>query len=183
MKWQRWHAPQRRLIPPTLRAWLTDTGSLTQRLQSVSQRGFSVQVIVSGWQLPSLDEARQLKCDPRQWVFCREVILLEGNAPRVFARTVVPLVSYPPLKQQLSALGSGSLGALLFSDPTVQRGPLEVSYLTSSDLLHEHAQAATDKIFTVLWARRSCFKLKQQALLVSEVFLPGDHTCPWYIPK
>jgi chorismate--pyruvate lyase len=175
----RWQPPQKRIIPQRLWRWLTNTGSLTQLLEQHSQQGFSVKVLLSGWQSPTLEEARRLKCDAQQKVFCREVLLLDGETPRIFARTVVPIVSYPALKQRLTALGNASLSALLFSDPTVERGPLEVSRLTQGDVLLEHAQLATESTFDHLWARRSCFKLKGHALLVSEVFLPGDQHCPW----
>lgn len=175
----RWQPPQKRIIPQRLWQWLSNTGSLTQMLAQQSQHGFGVKVLSSGWQSPTLEEARRLKCDVKQQVFCREVLLLDGEMPRVFARTVVPLASYPALKQRLIALGNKSLGAMLFRDPTVQRGPLEVSRLTQGDVLLEHAQFATAETFAHLWARRSCFKLKGHVLLVSEVFLPGDKHCPW----
>lgn len=175
----RWQPPQKRGIPQQLWRWLTDTGSLTQLLEQHSQQGFSVKVLSSGWQSPTLAEALRLRCSPQQNVFCREVLLLDGQTPRIFARTVVPIASYPTLKQRLTALGNASLGALLFSDPTLVRGPLEVSCLTRGDVLLEHAQLATANRFDHLWARRSCFKLKRHTLLVSEVFLPGDQDCPW----
>lgn len=174
-----WLTPPKAQLPASLADWLQNTGSLTAKLKAHSQQAFSVQLMSSGWQKPTFDEALALRIDPRQQVFCREVCLLDGNQPRVFARTVVPLRSYPMLRMGLSRLGNASLGEWLFKDPAVSRGPLQISLLSSGHLLSRHACLAAALPTQCLWARRSCFTLRGKALLVSEVFLPATEHYPW----
>ncbi|MDT8310558.1 MAG: chorismate lyase [Methylophaga sp.] len=174
-----WLTPPKVQLPASLADWLQNTGSLTAKLKAHSQQAFSVQVRYSGWQKPTIDEALALRIDRRQQVFCREVCLLDGNQPRVFARTVVPLRSYPVLRMGLSRLGNASLGEWLFNDPAVSRGPLQISFLAAGHLLVRHACQAAALPAQALWARRSCFTLRGKALLVSEVFLPETEHYPW----
>lgn len=174
-----WLTPPKSRLPANLANWLRDTGSLTAKLKTHSQDKFSVQLLNSGWQKPTVDEALALKIDRRQQVFCREVCLLDGDQPRVFARTVVPLTSYPVLRIGLSRLGNASLGEWLFKDPAVIRGPLQSSLLAAGHLLSRHACRAAELPTQPLWARRSCFTLRGKALLVSEVFLPATEHYRW----
>jgi len=177
--YQHWLTPPKAQLPASLADWLQNTGSLTAKLKAHCQQSFSVQLLSSGWQKPTFDEALALRIERRQKVFCREVCLLDGNQPRVFARTVVPLKSYPVLRRGLSRLGNASLGEWLFNDPAVSRGPLKISQLAAGHLLSRHACQAADLPAQALWARRSCFTLRGKALLVSEVFLPATEHYQW----
>lgn len=174
-----WLTPPKAQLPASLADWLQNTGSLTAKLKAHSQQAFSVKLLSSGWQKPTFDEALALRIDHRQQVFCREVCLLDGNQPRVFARTVVPLRSYPMLRMGLSRLGNASLGEWLFNDPAVSRGPLQISFLAAGHKLSRHACQAAALPAQALWARRSCFTLRGKALLVSEVFLPETEHYRW----
>ena len=49
------------------------------------------------------------------------------------------------------------LGAALFADPCITRGPLASARLTPAHPLHRHACAATGQDLPTLWARRSLF--------------------------
>jgi chorismate--pyruvate lyase len=62
-------------------------------------------------------------------------------------------------------LGSRSLGELLFSDRAFQRGELQVTRYPAGWL---PAAVRSEQ----LWARRSCFRRGELAVLVAEVFLP-----------
>lgn len=174
-----WLTPHKARLPAALADWLQDTGSLTARLKAHSQQTFSVKVQNSGWQKANIDEARTLHIDRRQRVYCREVCLLDGQQPRVFARTIVPLASYPTLRMGLSRLGNASLGQWLFNDPGVTRGPIEICRLPIDHPLNRHACQAAAIDMQSLWARRSCFTLRGKTLLVSEVFLPATEQYQW----
>lgn len=174
-----WLTPHKARLPADLADWLQDSGSLTARLKAHCQQTFSVQLRDSGWQKSMIDEALALNIDRRQQVFCREVCLLDGEQPRVFARTIVPLSSFPALRMGLTRLGNASLGQWLFSDPAVVRGPIEVSLLPVGHLLCQHACQSAGISLQPLWARRSCFTLRGKALLVSEVFLPASGHYQW----
>lgn len=150
---------RRPALPQHWRPWLCERGSLTQQLSKASQHHLSVEVLRLVWARPSLTEARLLGIPQRQKALIREVHLCGYGTPWVFARSVIPAATLKGPDRRLLLLGNRSLGTLLFSDPAIQRGPLEVCRLL-------HQQQAC-------WARRSVFQLSHGPLLVSEIFLPA----------
>ena len=112
-------------VPAELRNWLLDSGSLTKRLQQASDNQFSVQVLNQSVQLPNLSERRALGLAPRRLALIREVLLFGRGVPWVFARSVIPLQTLTGRLRKLRHLDNRPLGALLFSDPTMTREPLE----------------------------------------------------------
>lgn len=65
------------------------------------------------------------------------------------------------------------LGEVLFSDPGVVRGRMEVAKLLPDHVLFGSAAQGMDPPPPSLWARRTLFYLERRPLLVNEVFLPG----------
>ncbi len=135
--WSKWHTPQRRLMPSDLRDWLTDTGSLTRRLQLYNKNGFSVQLLGNHWIKPLVEESLLLQVPMHQISLQREVRLLDGDTANVYARTVIPLETYYAMKQRFTALGNKPLGELLFTDPSVERGSMEIACLRAGEWLYE----------------------------------------------
>lgn len=172
--WTHWQPPVLAALPPSLRSWLTDTGSLTRQLQQVCEQPFAVVLLQSGWQRPLPDESLLLHQPLRQMMFTREVQLLDGEQPEVYARTLVPVSTYRAMRARFDALGNRSLGEMLFNEPRLQRGPIEVACLRSPQPLFKLASRHLKNEPEQLWARRSCFYLAGKAMLVNEVFLPGD---------
>lgn len=172
--WQPAHAVK---LPTELADWLTDTGSLTLKLQQTSQQQFHVDLLDTGWQKPLAEEALRLGQATEEMAYCREVILRDGKLPRVYARTIVPRNSYQKLQAQLpiDSLGNRSLGEMLFNDSAMTRGPLEVARLHSGQALFElarqHGMVLDANI--AVWARRSCFYVADNRLLITELFLPS----------
>lgn len=158
--WQSIH--RRPAIPAHWRPWLCERGSLTQQLRIASDGEFEVELIHLSWEHPTLEEAALLDIPVRQRALIREVHLLGKGIPWVFARSVIPSETLKGPDRRLLLLGNRSLGSLLFSDPAIRRGDIEVSRQ-----LHDNQ---------LCWARRSMFYLKQGPLLVSEVFLPSMAT-------
>lgn len=174
----RWHPALTTKLPSKLASWLTDQGSLTLRLQQTSEQQFRVDLMHTGWQKPLIDEALKLGQPLAEKAYCREVLLSDGDSPRVYARTIVPRASYQALQTHLHIhhLGNRSLGEILFSDPAIERGPLEVIRLQSGQNLFERAKQYgidLDESAT-LWARRSCFHYAVYKLLICEIFLPNQ---------
>lgn len=164
----KWHSGKQlgiRLRDPVLRDWLLDRGSLTDRLLARSAGDFHVELIGQRRGTAKPDEARALGLGLRQAVIIREVILCGRNEPWVFARSILPEKSLSHSLRHLKRLGSKPLGAVLFADPHMHRGPIEVARINAPEL---PARIACDT-----WGRRSVFYLQKQPLLVSEVFLPG----------
>ncbi|EAR62518.1 chorismate--pyruvate lyase family protein [Neptuniibacter caesariensis] len=158
-RWTSLRRPFEQAAPQAWRSWLTDAGSLTQRLVKLSKGNFRVEVIRQGWLRPTRSEAKALGMTERQFALVREVQLIGNDQPWVFARSIIPAQTLTGSQRQLRMLGNRSLGTLLFTDPTMRRGPLQISRLKTRDH-HE------------VWARRSIFYLSDKPLLVSEVFLP-----------
>jgi chorismate--pyruvate lyase len=172
INWTRWHSPQRRLMPSELAPWLTDTGSLTRRLKLHNQHGFSVKVLGNHWIKPLTDESLLLQLPTTQMAYQREVNLLDGDYANVYARTVIPLATYQAMKHRFNSLGNKPLGELLFTDPTVTRGPIQIASLKPGQWLYEMALLEEELRPDELWARRSQFFISGKPLLVNEIFLP-----------
>jgi chorismate--pyruvate lyase len=167
----------RRSIPAELAGWLLDTASLTQRLLQLCAGQFSVRVLSQSWDRPQRDEARALGMRPDGQALIRQVQLLCGNRPWVYARTVIPATSMCGRLQRLAHLGNRPLGAMLFADPGMRRGRVELARITPGQRLFAAALQHSDgRPPTAIWGRRSVFRITGKPLLVSEIFLPGFPT-------
>jgi chorismate--pyruvate lyase len=177
--------------PPSLRAWLTASGSLTARLKAHSET-FRVQCLHQHTARCLSDEAAVIGLHRAGRVWEREVLLRCDNTPVVFAHTVVPMSATAADWPLFSALGERSLGTTLFGDPTVRRGVLEFARLRPGHPLARRAAAAlalplplvseaseadqTNEALPqerILYARRCLYRRRQGTLLVTEVFLPS----------
>ncbi len=154
------------------RPWLTDHGSLTQRLQANCQ-AFRVLRLNQAVGQPIPDEARPLKLRRHQCAVIREVLLLCGDTPLVFAHTVIPLSGQRGPWQSLAGLGNRSLGTTLFADPRIERFPLEYRRLDQRHPLFQAASQHLNSPVMMLWARRSLFVLNHKPIQITEVFLPS----------
>lgn len=161
-------------MPAAIWPWLLDPSSLTLRLQQAcGGGGFRVRVVAQRWELPLLSEARALHIAPRRRALIREVWLLCGGRPWVFARTVIPARTLTGPQRRLDHLGERPLGGLLFSDPSMRRGQLEIARIGRGQPLFALATATLPAPPEAIWGRRSLFYLRNKPLLVCEMFLPG----------
>lgn len=170
--WTRWHPPQRRLMPAKLASWLTSTDSLTRRLQTYNKHGFSVELLGNCWIKPLTDEAISLGLPMAEHIYQREVRLMDGDTANVYARTVIPRTTYMAMQHRFNSLGNKPLAELLFTDPQVKRGEIEIACLKPGQWLYEMAVLDEDYRPEMLWGRRSVFYLSGNKLLVNEIFLP-----------
>lgn len=157
-------------LPAVWRSWLLDDGSLTQRLQQHCHGQFQVEVMSQKLERPMRSEARALGRPGTELAWVRQVRLCCDGGAWVFARTVIPLPSLRLGLGRLTQLGSRPLGAVLFADPKIHRGPIEVAAIRSHHRLHAMAQVPNQH---TLWGRRSVFVLHACPLLVSEFFMPA----------
>ncbi len=156
-----------------IKTWLTDSGSLTERLQALGS--FSVVLQNQRLAKPTGDEAVELGLRHTQVAWTREVALFVDGKPVVFAHTVLPRRPRGPLIRWLERLGNRSLGALLYAHPRFSRGPLAARRLDQRHALFQPSIKAlqlTDVPPPALWARRSRFSFGKQSILVTEVFSP-----------
>lgn len=157
-----WQAPESVVFSdPYLKNWLLDTGSLTERVQSLC-RHFELVVLGQGQQ--DLHAAEQDWLGPNQGnVDVREVLLCADGVPWVFARSVIP---HALVDGELADLGREPLGKRLFNDSRFTRTPFELCTLPAP---------AIDPMLprTALWGRRSRFERAGWRMIVAEVFLPA----------
>lgn len=173
-RWQPARRCLRGALPARTRGWLLDEGSLTARLQAASRGRFAVRLLAQRWQRPRPAERRALGLHPARHALVREVLLECAGEPWVYARSVVPASALSGEFRQLRRFGSRSLGALLFADPRVRRGPFELACVAPRHGLLPAALGVTQPV----WARRRLFALRGRALLVQELFLPA-HGAGW----
>lgn len=163
---------QRSTVPRGALDWLLDQDSLTKRIISACPGKFSVQVLSQRWELPMAHEARALKLDRHNYALVRQVQLMCGDTPWVYARTIIPRQTLSGRLRRLAHLESRSLGAVLFADPSMQRDEVEVACVRAGTALHDIIEQRVLATREVVWGRRSRFHVDNKPLLVSEFFLP-----------
>lgn len=171
--WESWQAFQCATVPAGVSSWLRDTGSLTARLVKACDGRFRVRVRHQGWGRPLYSESRLLGMRRGETALVREVELLCNGVPWVFARTLIPASSLRGSARRLAGLGDKPLGAVLFSDPSMRRGPTQVARLLPRHPLFAVATNSLEQKPAELWGRRTRFHLAGKPLLVNEIFLPG----------
>ena len=101
-------------------------------------------VLNQDWDRPRPDEARVLGMRAQGRALVRQVQLLCGGRPWVYARTLLPRATLTGPERRLAHLKSRSLGAVLFADPTMQRGRTEIVRLRPADDLYTLAAQTLD---------------------------------------
>ena len=167
--WQTYKRTPYTAVPPRMRGWLLDKGSLTQRLIVLSNGNFRVEILRQQIAYPTLSEIRVLKIPLRQKAFIRQVALYGHGVPLVYARSVIPLKTLTGRLRSLRNLKNTPLGALLFKDAAMKRGPIETGCTKS---YADSNQEFFNETATTIWGRRSLFYLDKKPLLVSEQFMP-----------
>lgn len=161
-----------RAIPTNLRPWLMDKGSMTARMRHYCQGAFSVKLLRQDWGKPDSNEATFLKIAPTSRVLIREVLLCCYEQPFLFGRTLFPYALFQGKgRKLLGLLDNRPIGDFLFRTPGVKRGDIEIALLSHDQLEYSYVNAHAPAVDDTLWARRSCFNIDKQRLLVTEVFL------------
>ncbi len=98
----------------------------------------------------------------------REVLMLCGDSPWVFAQTVIPqatVAEHPWLRE----MGNRPLGDFLFEQSNVMRDSLYLARLTPGHPLYERAlgNADLDEFPDALWARRSAIRIHESELSIN----------------
>ena len=136
-------------IPEYVSKWLLDSQSLTYKLKD-KYSDFKVNVLSQEQNSPYECELKLLGSSTNLNIIVREVELLGSQKPVVNARSLIPLTDDT---RDILKIGSRPLGEILFNDPEIKRGHLEVGSFNNS------------------WARRSTFTIGKTTLLVTEIFL------------
>ncbi|NBV80369.1 MAG: chorismate lyase [Burkholderiaceae bacterium] len=164
--------------PLFLQDWLSDTGSLTRKLESTLRYKQDEHL-----ELRILADCRQNLVSSEKSFFrrplsrsrIREVVLCDQGEPIIVARSVLPISSSIGTNHRILKLGHKPLGAVLFAKDL--RGRFRpVREIVRLD--HHHPEwKACQKRFKDLpkrvWARRTLYQLNGHPLLVMEIFLPA----------
>ena len=161
------------------RHWLTDVGSLTQKLKRHSQV-FNVLRQAQQRAPTPLAESHAINMPNRRRTWQREVLLFCDGVPVVYAHTITPLESVSRDWPFFKRLGNQALGVALFANPLIRRAHFEYTRLSERDELYQTTQAAIASHGLVLpkhiWARRCVFhhsRHKNSRMMVTEVMLPA----------
>ena len=154
--------------------WLSDQGSMTNRLIEAADFPLTVKVMSSSDKTIENEERSFLKITANQ-SYVREVIMSINNNPWLYGRTVIPQQTLQGEGFALKLLGDKPLGQLLFKNELNSRQFIEVAIITKYHQLYP-LFAMNDKQQENLWARRSLFLFNGSPLLVQEVFMPS---CPF----
>lgn len=132
-----------------------------------------MRVLSQAWGTPCTDEAQLLGMPQGQRAIIRQVQLLCDGQPWIYARTVIPVTSLRGRLQRLVHLGTRPLGGMLFADPGMRRGTVQLARIRAGQALHAVATVRLQPSPAEIWGRRSVFRIADKPLLVSEIFLPG----------
>jgi chorismate--pyruvate lyase len=156
--------------PVALWSWLTDSGSLTQRLREHAGTSFRLHVLAEQREPLRHNDATRMQVAADQQALIREVRLDADGQAAIHAVTVIP-ASTLDQHPELATLGARPLGEALFERADVARAPFEVACLGPSHPLAARALAAAGQERARLWARRSVVRVAGQPLLIHECFL------------
>jgi len=157
--------------PEKIASWLYDHNSLTKKLESHFS-SFTVEVKQQLTTKPIAQLSNLFNSEDT--ILVREVFLHCDNQPVVFAQTEIPFSTQTEQPATLNNIGEQPLGKILFQDPTMLRGQIEVTEFKKGSIFHELAEDLQQPIAYSLWARRSLFYLNNKPLLVTELFLPAS---------
>lgn len=166
-----WH-PVPVSAPVDIRWWLLHRDSLTRLLQARSEQ-FRVEPVFQALTTACIDELEVMNLRRQTQALVREVYLRCNEIPVVFAHSVVRKDHLQGAWRGLGRLGNRSLGTMLFTNPLIRRTAFTYKKLKPHHPLFNRACEQLQSRPMALWARRSLFTLRNQPILVTEIFLPA----------
>lgn len=170
--WNRVGSGAIHLAPRQLQTWLSDTGSLTRKLEAAFESRIEVLVLADHLQTIHSDESRFFHGRSKR-CRVREVLLLIDQQPIVIARSIIPTFTASGSNHAILKLGKKPLGAVLFQGRNRNRlkAHREIAQLDRRHPLWKDCHRRYPEMPTGSWARRTLYHLKGHPLLVNEVFL------------
>lgn len=153
--------------------WLLEEGSLTRRLQELCADGFNLRLLGEAEIKLAEREASLLDAAAGAPARAREVYLACGESPYIYAFSLLPYTTLRGGGRYLNGLGSRPLGDALFSDPSLERGQIEITRLQPGTAFHSRVLQGCPASNEPIWGRRSVFRTGGSTLLVCEFFLPA----------
>lgn len=164
--------------PLALQEWLSDTGSLTRKLENELQypadRHLELQILADCKQNLVASEKKFFR-RPMNRSRIREILLCDQGEPIVMARSVLPITSSIGSNHRILKLGHKPLGAVLFAKDLKGRFR-PIRQIVRLDHHHPEWKACRRRYADLpkrVWARRTLYQLNGHPLLVMEIFLPA----------
>lgn len=173
--WNRVDSGELHQAPRKWQPWLSDTGSLTQKIERVIGQKLEVLVLRDCRQNLNSDESRYFHFKIKR-CRVREVLLCANGIPLVMAHSIIPTTSSSGSNHEVLRLGRKPLGAVLFAKTRMhskQKPPREIARLDKQSPLWKKCFQQYPELPSVSWGRRTLYQLQGRPLLVSEVFLPA----------
>jgi len=139
-------------------SWITEEGSLTERLKKEFD-DVKVEVVYEGVYL--LDKN----------FYVREVFLKSNDSPKIFGRTRVKIEDLQESWSPLKNLGDQSLATVLFNSPDIKKTSVFYKELFLDDSMFVHINSLSPIDKKSLWARRSSWEKQGAKLELIEIFL------------
>lgn len=164
--------------PLSLRDWLSDTGSLTRKLETALEyahdRHLELQILAD-YKQNLVPSERLFFRRPLYRSRIREIVLYDQGEPIVVARSVLPITSSIGSNHRILKLGHKPLGAVLFAKDLRGRfRPIrEIIRLDHHHPEWKVCQRRFKDLPKRVWARRTLYQLNGHPLLVMEIFLPA----------
>jgi chorismate--pyruvate lyase len=172
--WNRVGSGEIHRAPREWQPWLSDTGSLTQKIEKAIGQKLEVQVLRDCPHSLNSDESRYFHFKIRR-CRVREVLLCSNGIPLVMAHSIIPTFSSSGSNHQILRLGTKPLGAVLFSKTrkhSKAKPPRDIARLDKASELWKRCSKHSTALNSPLWARRTLYRLKGHPILVNEIFLP-----------
>lgn len=162
--------------PPFLsnqqRYWLTRPGALTEGLRQLGK--VSIRILTESQQSSCLEDSQALGISLRSLIWAREIEMAIDGIPCVWARSITPLSAARGVWKPMRQLTTRPLATILYRDPRIIRSVFECARVRlGSQLYYSQQHHRIPQGRTPHYARRSIFYKQQQALMVSECFLPA----------
>ena len=164
-----WQAKPRN-APAWLRPWLSEQGSLSQKLQA-QVAAFNIEVLYHGWAVLMPEEQCLLQQD-NGYAWVRQVFLKNAQQVLIFAHSITTKQALYHAFNGLVDLGNQPLGTYLFTEQQIKRTRLQWRCIDAYHPLWQMLSSHIRSLPPSLWARRSCFQRGDAKLWVSEMFLP-----------
>ena len=172
--WNRVDSGGAHQAPREWQSWLSDTGSLTQKIERLIGQKLEVLVLSDTRQNLNSDESRYFHFKIARCRI-REVLLCANKVPLVMAHSIIPTTSSSGSNHAILRLGKKPLGAVLFAKThqhSKQKYHREIARLDMGDDLWKRCLKKYPPLPSPVWARRTLYRLKGHPLLVNEIFLP-----------
>ena len=152
--WISYHEMNDELHNKHIKSWLLEDGPITKKIKS--SEVFKLNLLID-----DIDKVEDSEADflgeNLGMIKTREVILMGNDKPKVFARSLIPLITIEKGFAKLGELGTKPLGDILFEKEIFKRTKIVF------------AKFRNDK--KLFWGRKSKYIVNNHPLSVMEVFL------------